>query len=54
MRDFIEKQKRNLLNQYFNFKNYYFGHQDCLTVRKVKKIDKYLKKIEKELLCDGK
>lgn len=31
-------------------KKYCLKHQDCLTVKKVKKIDKYLKKLEKELL----
>lgn len=47
---FLSKQKRTLLSQFYNLKNYYLKHQDCLTVKKVKKIDKYLKKLEKELL----
>lgn len=50
MKDFIIKQKRTLLNQFNNFKAYYSKHQDCLNCHKVRKIDKYIKKIEKELL----
>lgn len=41
-----QRKKKTMLAQLRNFKAYYVKHQDCLTVRKVRRIDKYIKKIE--------
>ena len=48
--EYLFDNKKKIKSQLFNFKQCYNKLKSCLSVRQVKKIDKYIKKIEKELL----